>query len=397
MISQRALQTPVLPTQRDAARVRELEQQGIRVWKLQQGDPQFPTPEVVLNELRSFADKSIAYPGGAGLQEHVQAWKASYAKQGFDADQLHLLPTCGASEAIHMALFTVTDPGDEVLVFAPVYSGFAVIAGMLDCRLIPINTVFADGYAVPDRAAWEAKVTSRTKALILINPDNPTGRVVSIEELKAVAQFAADHDLVLIIDETYRDLYMPGVVSASALGLVNHRERMILIDSLSKRSGVPGMRVGVFVAYNKMLRDQALKFAFSRSATGRIEQKVSIPLLLQGEEITHRNHEELCARIQATIEGLKQIPEIQICVPRGGMFVVAKLPGIDIQALLRFFIEDFRLNGQTTTFLSLQDFYLSPDQGREEVRFAAIYPPAQMTEAIHVFAEGLATYRKTLA
>lgn len=395
MISKRALQTPVLPTQRDAARVRELEQEGVKVWKLQQGDPQFPTPEAVFAELKNYSDKSITYPGGAGLQEHVQAWKTFYAKQGFAADQLYILPTCGASEAIHMALFTVTDPGDEVLVFAPVYSGFAVIAGMLDCKLIPIDTGFSDRYAVPARSVWEKKITSRTKALILINPDNPTGRVVSPEELTQIAQFAADHDLVLIVDETYRDLYMPGIVSMSALALTAHHDRLILIDSLSKRAGVPGMRVGAFVAYNKIFRDQALKFAFSRSATGRIEQKVSIPLLLQGEEVTFRNRAELCTRIQATIEGLKHIPEIQICEPQGGMFVVVKLPGINIQELLQFFLEQFRLDGQTVTFLSLKDFYLSPDHGHEEVRFAAIYPPEQMTAAIRVFAEGLAAYRAT--
>ena len=114
---------------------------------------------------------------------------------------------------------------------------------------------------------------------------------------------------------------------------------------------------------------------------------------MQGEEVTHRNHDELCARIQATIEGLKQIPGIEICEPQGGMFVVAKLQGINIQDLLRFFLETFRMNGQTVTFLSLQDFYLSSEYGREEVRFAAIYPPEQMAEAISVFAEGLAAYR----
>jgi aspartate aminotransferase len=394
MISSRALRTPLLPTQRDAGRIRVLEQQGIKVWKLHQGDPQFPTPEVIYTELKAYAEQTLAYPGASGLPEHVQAWKASYARQGIDVDSLHIIPTCGAAEAIHMALFAITDPGDEVLVFEPVYSGFSVIAAMLGCQFVPIQTVFSDGYTLPHLQEWEKKVTARTKAIILINPDNPTGRVVSQVEMEQVAAFAEAHQLMLIVDETYRDLYMKTTVpSPCALTLTTVRDRVILIDSLSKRAGVPGMRIGAFVTYNTELKEQALKFAMSRSGTGRIEQKISIPLLTQGEQIVARNHAELRARLEASIRCLNQIPDIQVFAPQGGMFVVAKIPGVNVQDLLQFFLEEFRFEGQTVSFLSLADFYLSPSQGNEEVRLAAIYPPEQMAEAINVFQEGLRAYR----
>ena len=397
-ISQRALRTPTLPTQRDAARIRALEQSGVKIWKLHQGDPQFATPEVIYNELSAFRAKTLAYPGAAGLPEHVQAWKDAYTRQGIDTTSLTVIPTCGAAEAIHMALFTVTDPGDEVLVFEPVYSGFSVIAAMLGCTFIPIQTRFEAGYALPDRSEWDRRVTDRTKALILINPDNPTGRVVSQAMVEQAAAFAEAHNLILIVDETYRDLFMRATTPPpSALTLTHGKDRLILIDSLSKRAGVPGMRLGVFVTYNEELKKHALKYAMSRSGTGRIEQSISIPLLTHGDEVIARNHDELCNRLEAAVTCLKQIPDINVFVPHGGMFVVIKTPGIDTQELLNFFLEEFRHEKQTVTFLSLQDFSLTPGQGKEELRLAAVYSPEQLVEAIAVFATGLAAYRKTLS
>lgn len=394
MISQQAQRTPLLPTQRDAGRIRALEKEGIKVWKLQQGDPQFATPESVYTQLKSYQETTLGYPGAAGLPDHVAAWKASYARQGIEADLLHIIPTCGAAEAIHMALFTVTDPGDEVLVVEPIYSGFSVIASILGCHLIPVRTTFENQFQLPPNEAWEAKLTLKTKALILINPDNPTGRVLSRQELERMARFAYDHQLILIVDETYRDLFLQEHIDrASALLLNSARESLILIDSLSKRAGVPGMRIGVFVTYQKQIADQALKFAMSRSGTSRIEQRISIPLLTEGEALVKRNHAELQSRIDAALEALRDIPNLLVYQPQGGMFVVVKIPGVNAKELLTFFLEEFRFNGETVSFLSLQDFYPSNDQGIEEIRLAAIYPAEQMKHAIEVFACGIEAFR----
>jgi aspartate aminotransferase len=153
------------------------------------------------------------------------------------------------------------------------------------------------------------------------------------------------------------------------------------------------MRLGILATYNTELHQNALKFAMSRSGTSRIEQRISIPLLTEGTELVTRNHRELCARIEAAVQALKEIPGVELFEPQGGMFVIVKIPGINTQDLLRFFLNTFRHEGQTVSFLSLEDFYISNDQGKEELRIAAIYPAEKMKEAIEIFKQGLNAYR----
>lgn len=393
-ISQRANKTSVLPTQRYNVALRSLEKQGVKIWKLHEGDPHLPAPPSILQELHAYNEESISYPGGAGLPQHLKAWSTYYSKHGFSIPTECIIPTVGGSEAIHMALFIATDPGDEVLVFDPIYSGFQVIASMLDCRLVPIETSFSSSFKLPPHATWDKKVIKRTKAIVVINPDNPTGRFLSHQELKQIVFFAQKHDLILIVDEAYRGMLLNTTKkSESIFEFIQCHDRLIVLDSISKRCGVPGMRIGVFVSLNREIMKQALKFATSRASTARIEQLASIPLLQGSQKPTRSNAKEVRLRLSATIKQLSKIHGLEFCSPAGGLFVAAKVPGVDMYNFLQFCLNDFRHQGQTVTILPLQDFYISKSKANDELRIAAVYPPKDMMKAIKLLDKALAEYR----
>ncbi len=393
-VSKRAQTTYTLPTQRDNARLRALEARGVFVWKLHEGDPHLPVPKVLIDELNSYSEMSMDYPGGAGLKDHVASWQTHYKNLGITLPSEGIIPTLGASEAIHIALFITTDPGDEVLVFEPIYSGYQVLASMLGCHLVPLKTTFEDSFHLPPTENWEKCVTEKTRAIILVNPDNPTGRVLRCDELEAIGRFAASHDLAIIVDETYRNMLMSNEVkNPSILELPTYHERTIVLDSISKRYGVPGMRIGALITFNTTFSEQALKYAMSRASTARIEQIISIPLLASGEMVMEKNKTEIRSRMLATVQALNTLPGIHTHTPESGMFIIVKIPGIDGRHFQNFLLDAFRIDQKTVSILPMQDFYLTNNLGLDEIRIATVYSPERMREAVSLLRQALEQFR----
>jgi aspartate aminotransferase len=304
----------------------------------------------------------------------------------------NIVPTMGAAEAIHMSMLAVADPGDEVIVFEPLYTGFKASAGMHGVKLVPVTLDFNKNFLLKDAARIEEKITSRTKAILVINPDNPTGKIWKKKELEMIVAIAEKHNLFVISDETYREIVFHGKPS-SMLKMNAARERIIVLDSLSKRFSVPGARIGCVSSFNMEIMAVVLKFAMARLSVATIEQLAVIPLLKNPEQYTKRIVQEYKKRADIVVAALKTMPGVRCAKPDGAFYVVASLPVDDAEHFVRFLINDFRKNNTSLTVTPITDFYMSPGLGKNQIRIALVRDAKSLAKAMALLSTALKEYK----
>ncbi len=388
--SQRGVTLPSSPIRRLIPLASHAKQRGLHVYHLNIGQPDLAPPQSVLSALDCAAQQRLVYAPSRGLAEVVEAWCAYYLHHGLEVEPEDIVVTAGASEALTLALHVTCDPGDEVLVPEPFYAPYKGLAAVAGVRLVPVP--LGEGFAPPDVDAVRARITPRTRALLVCNPNNPTGTVYSYDELAAYGALAAEHGFYLLADETYREIVFDGPAAPSALALPGLDEHVVVIDSVSKRFNVCGLRIGSLVSRNRAIMAAALGLAELRLAVPVIDQTVLVgALTLPGPYVADvvAAYRE---RRDAVVRALERIPGVRCHAPDGAFYVVARLPVADAEEFAAWLLRDFSLDGATTMVTPMADFYATPGRGHDEVRLACVFDPATLVRAVEVLGAGLAAY-----
>lgn len=367
------------------------EARGTKVYKLNTGDPDIEVPPAFFDRMHTYTSKNLPYAPSTGTREHVAAWQKYYKQFGVKLEAKNIIPTVGCAEAILLALMAAADIGDEVLVFEPLYVSYKSFSVMTGIKLVPVTLKTADGFAMPTDAEIESKITEKTKAIVVINPDNPTGKLWSEEELARILAIAKKHNMFVIADETYREIRFDGQVSCM-LTMQEGRENIILVDSVSKRFSMPGARVGCLASYNMDVMGAVLKFAQARLSVGTIEQYSLIPLLEDSKKYTDPVKAEYEKRCEVVYKALSEMPGVVVTRPMGAFYIYAGLPVESAEEFVKFMIGEFTDEGETVMISPMKDFYISENLGANEIRIAYVLHTDKLARSMEILKKGLEAY-----
>jgi len=393
-LSNRARITPPSPIRKLAHLATKAKKAGIHVYHLNIGQPDIESPLEFFDGVRLYKQSVVAYEQSQGNENLCVAW-SKYINRTLQIETSpeQFLITVGASEALVFLFMTCCDPGDEVIIFDPTYAnylGFAAIAGV---NLTPVLSTMENDFALPGRSDIERKITNRTKAIIVCNPNNPTGTVYSKEDLELVFELCEEHNLFLIVDETYREFVYDGLKPLSILHLAPNSQRVIVVDSLSKRFSLCGARVGCLLTCNQEVLAATLKIAQARLAAPTIEQFASAYMLEHiKDDYLEGVKKEFLSRRDALFEALKKVPDVAMHKPKGAFYTVVRLPVPDAEDFASFLLDRFSYKNRTTFIAPAAGFYMQNFQGIQEARFAYVLNKSEIAEAIEALAAGLQKY-----
>ena len=393
-LSQRAQTAPPSPIRKLVPLADAAKRRGIHVYHLNIGQPDIPTPRVMWDAIRKAKIEVLDYSPSGGIPAFRQALIAYYRRWGHEIAPEHLLVTTAGSEAILFAMAIVCDPGDEVIISEPFYANYNGYAALLGVKVVPVTSRPENGYALPSRAELESRLGPRTRAIILCNPSNPTGRVYTREELDVLVDLARQRDLVLIADEVYREFCYAAERPLSILGYPEIADRAIMVDSISKRFSACGARIGCLVARNPQLIASAMKFAQARLSPPTLGQIMGAAAYAMPPSYFDEVLAEYRHRRDVLMEELARIPGVVCQVPQGAFYAMPKLPVPDAEDFVRWMLTDFSLDGETTMMAPGNGFYATPGAGHSEVRIAYVLKEEHLRRAMKVVSEGLRVYQE---
>ncbi len=385
------------PIRKLAPLARAAEARGTGVIYLNIGQPDMPTPPEMIAELHGLALDRLAYAPSEGLPAAREGWSAFFASWGIDFSPDEILVTAGASEAVTFALSVVASGGGEVLVFEPCYTNYLSFAAQADVSMSPVTLKVEDAYHFGSADRLERAVTPRTKAVLLCNPSNPTGTVYTESELEAVARVAADHDLFVICDEVYREFVFDGGQVRSFTRFSDLADRIIVVDSVSKRFNACGVRIGCMATKNREVLDVSLRFCQARLSVATAEQLMVVPLLEHGRSYSERLCCEYQDRRDAVYSGLGQIDGIEPHRSEGSFYTMTRLPITSCEDFAAWLLRDFALDGETVCLAPGEGFYVTPGLGIDEVRIAFMYDAVTLRRAMRILGAAVSAYPGRLA
>jgi aspartate aminotransferase len=368
-------------------------EKGIHVYHLNIGQPDIPTPQPVLDAFHNFEEEVLSYGPAQGFLELRQAIGDYFANYQIPINAENVLITIGGSEAIHFSFSAIADSGQEIIVPEPFYTNYNGYASFADVRIVPLTLRVEEGFRLPSREEIEAKISSETRALVLCSPNNPTGTVYTPEEIERVISVAEKHDLFLIGDEVYKEFVYDGGTHKSLLEYEEIQERVIVVDSISKRFSCCGARIGALITRNEEIYQSVLKFAQARLCPPTVEQKAALAAYRMGMEYFLPIREEYQKRRDILYEGLKDIPGIVIQKPQGAFYIIVRLPVKDVEHFVVWMLTDFNLEKETVMVAPAQGFYSTPNKGKDEIRIAYVLQESDLRRAIDIFKTGLEKYQ----
>lgn len=393
-ISQKGLQMPESPIRKLVPYAEIAKKKGHNVYHLNIGQPDIKTPQVALDAVKNANIEVLEYSHSAGFDSYREKLSGYYKNQNLPIDKQDIIITTGGSEALLFALGSVMDSDDEVIIPEPFYAnynGFAVASGV---KVVPVISSIETGFALPPIEDFEKLITSKTKAILICNPGNPTGYLYSEEEINQLAQIVKKHDLFLIADEVYREFTYDGYKHNSIMtvsGLENHA---IMIDSVSKRFSMCGARIGCIVSKNKEVMAAAMKFAQARLSPPTYAQIASEAALDTPQSYFDEVITEYKERRDILIAELNKIEGVQVATPKGAFYCIAKLPIKDANDFAQWLLETYDLNGETVMVAPAAGFYSSPNVGLDEVRIAYVLKKEALVRSVEILKEALNTYNK---
>ncbi len=390
-ISERGLQMPSSPIRKLAPLARAAKQEGVKVYRLNIGQPDLPTPQKGLDALKTIDRKTLEYSPSEGLESFRNTLTGYYAKFGLDVHPDEIIVTAGGSEAILLTFLACMNPGDEMIMTEPGYANYISFAVTAGIHVKAVTSHIEDGFALPPMEAFEEAITPRTRAILLCNPNNPTGYVYSREELQKIKEIVRKYDLYLFSDEVYREFVYTDEPYLSALNL-GLDQNVILIDSVSKRYSECGIRVGMIVTRNRLVRDTVMKYCQARLSPPLLGQIVAEASTVGTEAYSKACFEEYKARRDFFIRRLNQIPGVFSPMPHGAFYTVASLPVADAEEFCRWCLTDFRYENQTIMMAPAAGFYRDPDLGRNQVRMAYVLKIEDLDRALTVLEKALEVY-----
>ncbi len=391
-IAQKAIDMPASPIRKLVPYADAAKKKGKTVYHLNIGQPDIETPEVALNAIKNFDQKVIEYTHSAGLESYRNGLSAFYQRTGLPVNPEDIIITTGGSEALIFGFMTTCNPGDEVIIPEPFYAnynGFAVTAGL---TVVPVASSIESGFALPPVEEFEKKITSKTRAILICNPGNPTGYLYTKEELEKLRDIVKKHDLFLFADEVYREFCYDGAVPFSTMNLEGIENNVIMIDSVSKRYSMCGARIGALISKNHEVISAALKFGQARLSPPTIDQIAAEAALDTPQSYFDNVVKEYVTRRNIMVDGLNSIPGVFCPKPSGAFYCVAKFPVDDAEKFCQWLLEDFEYNGATVMMAPANGFYSTKGSGQQEARIAYVLNQDSLHKAVKVLEEALKVY-----
>jgi aspartate aminotransferase len=392
-VSHRGRIAPPSPVRKLSPVAAAAKSRGITVLHVNIGQPDIPTPQPILDAIRGFADAVIPYAPSRGYPAVLEAWATYYGIQGHDVTSDQFLVTTGGSEALWFAFMAVADPGDEILMFEPTYANYFGFAATSGINPVAVMTSPDNAFHLPSASEIERHITPRTKAICIANPNNPTGTVYDRAELGMLVDLARTYDLFLISDETYRELVFDGLRHLGMLDFTdsNVADRVIVVDSVSKRFSATGARVGCLVSRNPDVIDAVGRFAQARLSVSTVEQLAVVPMLLDPVGYTDWLRDEYERRRDVVYERL-QSAGIGCRKPSGAFYVMVDLPVDDSDDFARWLLSDFSSDGETVMIAPGAGFYFTPAAGATQARIAYVLNERRLGRAVEILDQALKAY-----
>lgn len=397
-IAKRGKLAPDSPIRKLTPLAQQAKKRGIKVYHLNIGQPDFHIPDKIKKELLKLTSqiKILPYSPSQGEPELLQAWVKYYADSGIKITKEEVIITTGGSEAIILALSVVADIGDNFLTFEPFYANYLGFGALLGLEVIPVTLDKNRGYHLPDKEEILAKINKRTKAIFFTNPNNPTGTVFTKKEIETVLKIAREKNLFIISDETYRGITFNGVKSYSLLEVAPEKdqERIVVVDSLSKRMNITGARIGCVASKNKKVMQAVLKFAQTRLSVAILDQQMVVSMLRDCQSYIKNLAKEYKKRRDVFLQELIKRLKLKIHYPEGAFYIMLQLPVLDAEDFSRWLLTDFSHNGETVMVAPGNGFYASKGKGKSEIRVAFVLKGNELKKAARILAIALNKYRE---
>jgi aspartate aminotransferase len=368
--------------------------EGKHVYHLNIGQPDIETPRVFMDAINEYDSKIIKYSFSQGEPTLISAIQKYFARDEIYFDKDEILITNGGSEALTFSTIAICDPGDEILVPEPFYTNYNGFTGEVNVNIVPITTNAHDGFHLPPKKDIEALITPKTKAILFSNPGNPTGTILTKDEMVMIAEIAIKHNLYIISDEVYRGFAFDGLQGVSMGTITSASDRTIIIESVSKRYSACGARIGSIASKNKELIKQILKLCQARLCVATLEQIGAAALYQLPTEYTESVRAEYEARRDIVFETLSKIPGVVCEKPTGAFYVVAKLPVKNAEEFIIWMLTDFSYENETVMMAPAEGFYATKGLGKDEVRIAYVLNTKEMKRAMDILKIALEEYNK---
>lgn len=391
-ISKKGQMMPPSPIRKLVPYADAAKKRGIKVYHLNIGQPDIETPKIALDALKNINLKVIEYSHSAGILSFREKLCKYYEENNIHVTPDEIIVTTGGSEAILFTFGSIMDNDDEVIIPEPYYAnynGFAINAGV---KVVPVMSHIEENYALPPIEEFEKYITPKTKAILICNPNNPTGYLYSREEIEKLGELVKKHDLFLIADEVYREFVYDGTEHFSVMHLKGIEQNTILVDSVSKRYSACGFRIGMLVSKNKDVMTTAMKFAQARLSPPTFGQIAAEAAIDVDKSYFEAIKKEYVARRNVVIEGIKSIPGAYCPTPKGAFYVMAKLPIDDSDKFCQWLLEKFNENNETVMLAPATGFYSVPERGMQEVRISYVLNVDDMKRSMELLKKAIEVY-----
>lgn len=392
VISTRAAEMPLSPIRKLAPLANAAKASGIKVYHLNIGQPDIPTPEEGLAALGHIDRSVLEYSPSDGFESYRKKLVGYYAKYDIRLEADDIIVTTGGSEAVLFAFLACLNPGDEIIVPEPAYANYTSMAVAAGARIRSITTTIQEGFALPKVEKFEELINERTRGILICNPNNPTGYLYTRREMERIRDLVKKYDLYLFSDEVYREFIYTGSPYISACHLEGIEQNVVLIDSVSKRYSECGIRIGALITKNRSVREAVMKLCQARLSPPLLGQIVAEASIEASPAYMREVYDEYVERRKCLIDGLNRIPGVYSPIPMGAFYTVAELPVDDAERFCAWCLTDFRLDGATVMLAPAAGFYTTPGMGRNQVRIAYVLNCADLTHALTVLQAALESY-----
>ena len=394
VISQRGVEIPSSPIRKLSPLANNAKARGIKVYHLNIGQPDLPTPESALEAVRRVDRKVLEYSPSQGFLSLRKKLAEYYSKYRIELSPDDIIVTAGGSEAVLFAFMSCLNPGDEIIIPEPAYANYMAFAVSAGAVIKTVPSSIETGFALPPVEKFEELITERTKAVLICNPNNPTGYLYSRKEMNQIRDLVKKYDLYLFSDEVYREFIYTGSPYISACHLDGIEENVVLIDSVSKRYSECGIRIGALVTKNKAVREAVMKFCQARLSPPLLGQIVAEASIEGNEEYSADVYEQYVERRKCLVDGLNRIPGVYSPIPMGAFYTMVRLPVDDAEKFCKWCLTDFDYEGETIMMAPGSGFYATPGMGRDEVRIAYALNIEDLKRAVLILEQALEAYNE---
>ncbi|MDO5446702.1 MAG: pyridoxal phosphate-dependent aminotransferase [Prevotellaceae bacterium] len=391
-ISIRGMEMPESPIRKLAPLANAAKERGIKVYHLNIGQPDLPTPQVAIDAIHNIDLKVLEYSPSQGYKHYRERLTEYYKKYNINVTADDIIITSGGSEAVLFAFLSCLNPGDEIIVPEPAYANYMAFAISCGAKIRTIATTIDEGFSLPKVEKFEELINEHTRAILICNPNNPTGYLYTRREMNQIRDLVKKYDLYLFSDEVYREFIYTGSPYISACHLEGIQNNVVLIDSVSKRYSECGIRIGALITKNVEVRKAVMKFCQARLSPPLIGQIAAEASLDAPEEYSRDVYDEYVERRKCLIDGLNRIPGVYSPIPMGAFYTVAQLPVDDSEKFCAWCLSEFNYEGETVMMAPASGFYTTPGAGRNQVRIAYVLKKEDLTRALFVLQKAIEAY-----